>query len=108
VKTLAAIIAVVCAGCATATYTPTAVCNGSGGSIRVLPAAPPDGAYRVCGSVNIAAGGLATYDAAIDAARAEAAKFGANAIIVIRRPDAECSFQKTCVREGTALAVQLR
>ena len=100
------VLVFLCAGCATANYSPTGLCTGSG-AVRLLTAEPPAGTYKVCGSVAISAGGLASYETAIEAAKREAAKFGANALIVVRRPDAECSFEKACVREGSAIAVQL-
>lgn len=96
------------AGCATATYVPAAVCTHSGAAVRLLTTAPPEGTYKVCGSIAIAAGGLSSYDDSIEAARKEAAKYGANALIVVRRPDAGCTLAAGCVREGSALAVQVR
>lgn len=94
-------------GCALATYSPLAVCSGPVHEVRILKELPPVGSYTTCGSVRIEAGGLASMETTIDAAKEEARRHGANAIVIVGNPEARFTWAKSYSREGSAIAVRV-
>jgi hypothetical protein len=82
-RTLAALAtATTFAACATATYQPSAACAITTGEVRVLDKMPPDGTYKVCGSVSTFSPALAEAADSIQAAKDEVKRFGGNAIVI--------------------------
>ena len=101
---LAAILVV---SCATATYSPLAICPGPVDNVQVLRLLPPEGTYTKCGSLRIEGGGLASDETTLEAAKESARRHGANAIVIVESPDPKFTWAKSYSREGSAIAIRI-
>ena len=72
------------AGCASATCAPIDSCAGPVSTVQVLHAMPKEGTYRRCGTITLIGGTMRQDSGAIEMAIAEARRYGANAIVVLR------------------------
>jgi hypothetical protein len=95
------------AGCATATYQPQAVCSVTTAEIRVLDKLPPEGTYKVCGSVSTFSPALAEAADSIQAAKDEVKRFGGNAIVITHNSTA-ASWADGYHRKVAAIVIEVR
>jgi ABC-type uncharacterized transport system auxiliary subunit len=99
--------AAVLAGCATATYQPQAVCAVTTAEVRVLDKLPPDGTYKICGSVSTFSPALAEANDSIQAAKDEVKRFGGNAIVITHNSTA-ASWADGYHRKVAAIVIEVR
>ena len=94
-------------GCAFVEYTPTDACNAHG-PVRILTSKPSDGTYKVCGSLFVS-GSMATDQESANAMlQKEAAKYGANAVLLLGGLKSGYGYQHGYYNTGRALAIQIQ
>jgi hypothetical protein len=103
----ALIAAMTLASCATATYQPTAVCAIAAAEVKVLDRLPPDGTYKVCGSLSTFSPALAEAADSIQAAKDEVKRFGGNAIVITHNSTA-ATWADGYHRKVAAIVIEVR
>ena len=105
-------LCIVTTGCATVDfdYDPVSICNAKGGVVEILPKAPAEGTYKVCGSITVTAYHLSSEEFTDERKRLlkeEAAKYGANAVIIMSDFEMVYNFQEGRRLRANALAIQI-
>lgn len=94
-------------GCASVDYSPTAACTAYGSEVQVLRTAPPEGSYKVCGSLSVKGSRFTDTEESISLFKDQARQYGANAILIISSLKGDFNWAEGYNIKAKALAIQL-
>jgi hypothetical protein len=88
-------------------YTPTGVCTAYGSDVKILYEAPPEGSYKVCGSLSVKGSRFTDSEKAISLFKEQARQYGANAVFIIEELQGDFNWAEGYNKKAKALAIQL-